>query len=280
MTHVAIDGDIICYSVGFASEHKTHVVDGVVFQYKKQANAFCVENDIPLDRIESVIDPEPVEYALSSVKRMIANICEGAECDEYTVYLTGGGNFRDELATIHPYKGNRKQPKPYHYSDIKQYLMDVQHAVLCEGQEADDAMAIACVQHGHTIATIDKDLNGVPGWHYNWNDNDLYYVDEEEANRFFYIQMLTGDSTDNIPSLFQMTGQRATAKIKEPLHHIDDAATMYEYVRQVWLDAYEKNGMCLDEQVAVVDSWLLEIGRLLWMRRESNQMWVPPTKEE
>jgi hypothetical protein len=83
--HAAIDGDIICYSVGFASERKTYVVDGVVQECKKDANAFCEENDIPLESIEAVIDPEPVEYALSSVKRMLANICEGAECDDYTV---------------------------------------------------------------------------------------------------------------------------------------------------------------------------------------------------
>lgn len=276
MTHVAIDGDIICYSVGFASEHKTYVVDGVVFQYKKDAVVFAEENDIPMDDIVVAIDPEPLEYALSSAKRMVHNIRDGAEADTYTVYLTGDGNFREEVATIKPYKGNRVQPKPYHYVDIKAYLITQQSAVLVEGEEADDAMAIACMQHGHTIATIDKDLNGVPGWHYNWKDKELYHVDDDEAYRFFYTQMLTGDSTDNIPSLFQMTGKRATAKVKDALNYMDDEVQMFQYVREVWMDAYESNGMCLDEADEVVDAWLLEIGRLLWMRREPNQMWEFP----
>lgn len=279
--HAAIDGDIICYSVGFASEHRQYVVGGVSFQYKKDALAFCEEHDIPAEDIIQTTDPEPVEHALSSVKRMIANICESAECDDYTVFLTGSDNYREELATIRPYKGNRDAPKPYHYAAIKEYLLSVQNAVVCEGQEADDAMSIAAMQdpHGTVICTIDKDLNGTPGWHYNWNSPPLYFVEEDEANRFFYMQLLTGDSTDNIPGLFQMTGVRASAKLKEPLHHIDDAATMYNYVYSVWCDAYDKVGMCPDDKDEVVSKWLLEIGRLLYIRREPGEVWTPPVGE-
>jgi hypothetical protein len=139
-------------------------------------------------------------------------------------------------------------------------------------------MAIAAMQRPDdvVICTIDKDLNGVPGWHFNWNSKELYLVDEDEANRFFFTQMLTGDATDNIPSLYNMTGKRATAKVKDVLNHIDDYGKMYEYVRSVWMQAYEDVGMCLDEADEVVDKWLLEIGTLLWMRREPNQMWELP----
>ena len=280
--HAVIDGDIICYSVGFASEHRSYVVDGVSFDYKKEALAFCEETGASTDAIKAVIDPEPIEYALSSVKRMIANICKAAQCEDYTVFLTGGSNFRDEVATIAPYKGNREDStKPEHYSAIKEYLIEVHHAVVVEGQEADDAMAIAACQRPDevVICTIDKDLDGVPGMHYNWKHDALYCVEEDEADRFFYTQLLTGDSTDNIPGLFKMTGVRATAKVKDIINYLDEPEHMYKYVRRVYLSAYEKVGMCLDEADEVVDRWLLEIGRLLWMRREPNQMWVPPTKE-
>jgi hypothetical protein len=273
---IAIDGDIIVYSVGFASEGRSYLVDGVTFPYKKEAKAFCVEEGIPEDRIQQVLDPEPVEFALSSVKRMIQHICEGAECEEYVVYLTGKGNYREDVATMRVYKGNRKSEKPHHYNAIKEYLIDVHKAVVCEGQEADDAIGIAGM-NGDIMASIDKDLNGVPGWHYNWNDQSLYEVQPDEADRFFYTQLLTGDSTDNIPGLYQMTGQRATAKIKETLHHLDTPAAMYAYVRDIWRMAYEKVGMCMDEMDAVVDGWLLEIGQLLWIRRREGETWKPPT---
>ena len=42
-------------------------------------------------------------------------------------------------------------------------------------------MAIGAVQEGHGIATLDKDLDGCPGWHYNWVKDDMYYVSEVEA---------------------------------------------------------------------------------------------------
>lgn len=275
MTHVAIDGDIICYSVGFASEKKSYLVQGVSFEYKKDATAWCVEHDIDPSEITAVLDPEPVEYALSSVKRMINHIVAGAKADDYTVYLTGDGNFREKIATIRPYKGSRKSAKPVHYADIKAYLITQHDAVIVEGEEADDAMSRDGM-NGSVIATIDKDLNGTPGWHYNWNTKELYEVDEYQANQFFYTQMLTGDPTDDIPGLYQMVGVRATQKVKDPLLEMHDPAEMFAYVRDVYRDGYDKVGMCLDEKDEVVDRWLLEIGRLLYMRRKENEMWEFP----
>ena len=107
-------------------------------------------------------------------------------------------------------------------------------AELQVGQEADDALSIAACTLGHGIATIDKDLDGCPGWHYNWAKENIYYVTEVEANRFFYTQMLTGDSTDNIPGLFKRTGKKAMAKVKAPLAELTDPADMYAYVGGMW----------------------------------------------
>ena len=270
---IAIDGDIICYSVGFASEGREYDVDGVRFSLKKEAQAFCEECDIDPEHIRLTINPEPIEYALSSVKRMIGHICEGAECEDYVVYLTGKGNYREELATIREYKGNRKSEKPTHYQAIKDYLMEVHDAVVVDGMEADDAIGMAGYVNGDIMASIDKDLNCVPGWHYDWNKQELYEVTEEEADRFFYTQLLTGDSTDNIPGLYQMTGKRATAKLKEPLQEMDDPKQMYTYVRDVWRQAYDDVGMALDERDEVVDNWLREIGSLLWISRELKCDW-------
>lgn len=279
MGHVAIDGDIICYSVGFASEKKSYLVQGVPFQYKKEATAWCNEHDIDYAEITAVLDPEPVEYALSSVKRMIQHILDGSKCDTYTVYLTGDGNYREVIATIQPYKGSRKSAKPVHYDDIKAYLLTQHNAVIVEGEEADDAMSRDGMK-GSVIATIDKDLNGTPGWHYNWNTKELYEVDEYQANQFFYTQMLTGDDTDDIPGIYKMVGRRATAALKAPIQEMTDPVDMYEYVRDAYRQGYDAVGMCLDERDEVVDRWLLEIGRLLYMRRKPGEMWTPPTRQE
>jgi hypothetical protein len=102
-------------------------------------------------------------------------------------------------------------------------------------------------------------------------------VDEIEADRFFYTQMLTGDATDGIPGLFKMVGKKAMPKTKAPLQEMTTPAEMYDHVYTVYCDGYESVGMCLGEMYEVVDAWLLRIGRLLWMRRKPNEMWEPPT---
>jgi hypothetical protein len=239
-TYWGIDGDIIVYRVGFASDKNEDSLEGTL---------------------------KGVKNALQD----IINACG----EKSTIYLTGKGNFRFDLDAN--YKGNRGDAgKPRFYQEIRDYMVDELGAVMVEGQEADDALAIGAVQHGHGIATLDKDLDGCPGWHFNWVKDNIYYVSEVEADRFFYTQMLTGDATDNIPGLFKMVGKKAMPKIKAPLQEMTTPAEMYDHVYTVYCDGYEEAGMCLDEMHEVVDAWLLRIGRLLWMRRKVNQMWEVP----
>lgn len=239
-----VDGDIIVYSVGFAS------------------------ND------------DPVAYALHSVKVMLQGILDECGAKHGILYITGSGNYRNEWALPdHPYKGNRKSEKPRHFQAIRDYMVEHLGAVVAEGEEADDLLGIAATRHGHGIASIDKDLNCIAGWHYNWGKNKggVYMVSPESADTFFYKQMLTGDSTDNIAGLYKMVGVKATKKIMEPLDELETPEEMYAYVRQCYLEGYDKVGMCPDDRESVVDNWLKHIGRCLWIRREEGELWDAPT---
>ena len=236
-----VDGDIIMYSVAFAAKN------------------------------------DPVEYALKSTRSSCEQIMYDVNADSIVIYLTGSGNYRAEIAD--DYKGHRKETeKPRHFHDIKEYMIETLGAVLIEGEEADDAMGSGAVQEGHGIATLDKDLDGVPGWHYNWRKKEVYMVSPEDADRFFYKQLLTGDSTDNIPGLFKRTGVKAMKKTFEPLESMDDPQEMYEHVRQVYIDAAYSQRMSSD--VDDIERWLLTQARSLWIRRERDQMWEVPNGEE
>ena len=234
----AIDGDIIVYAVGFAS------------------------ND------------DPVQYALRSTRTAVENIMHTLTADAVDVHLTyGPDNYRFDIDPN--YKGNRSDaPKPVHIQAIREYLVEEMGAIMNYGQEADDAMGIAATQHGHGIATLDKDLDGVPGVHYNWKKRSVYWVNPEAADQFFYKQMLTGDATDNIQGLFKRTGVKAMKKVVEPLEYMDDPAEMYAHVKQVYMDAVAAKVMSSDE--SDVDRWLLQQGRCLWIRRKENELWVAP----
>jgi hypothetical protein len=221
-----IDGDILVYRVAFASQEETEVIA------KARMSAF----------VEELVTPSNI----SSI--------EG--------YLTGKGNFRNEIAVTATYKGNRKDvAKPVHYQFLRDYLEKEWGFLMVTGQEADDAMGIKAYtmdDNDYIIMTIDKDLDMIKGWHYNFVKKEKYFVKEEDTMRIFYKQVLTGDRTDNIEGLKGIGPVKAERILKE----CNTEEEMYQAV----LKAYEGN----EERV-------LENGQLLWIRREANQMWKPPS---
>ena len=219
-----IDGDILCYRVVFSREAVT------------------------LDEFYKVMDS------------YIKNIVDKADPDikNYTVYLTGAGNFRKEVAVTAPYKGNRP-PKPEGLEEIRQYLVDFYPTVITVGEEADDLMAIEATARRNTsvLCTIDKDFDQVPGKHYNFVKDIRYTVEDWEGLFFFYTQVLTGDRVDNIIGLQGIGPKKAEKALK-------DCKTELE-LYQKCLEMYDNN-----------EQRVIENGRLLWLRREAGQMWEPP----
>lgn len=206
---------------------------------------------------------EPLEYTLHTVRNVLDNIRDKfPERKWEKIFLTGKGNFRDKVATLQVYKGNRDPShKPQYYNEIKDYLINVHHAIVVEGQEADDAQGIeqwANKDKSTVIVGIDKDLKMIPGYHFNFVKNILEYVNLQDANAFFFHQMLTGDRTDNIPGIKGL-GEVRAAKLLAPCNKDVDA------MRQVVMKEYERQygptaGLAYDE-----------IASLLWIRRTPEQ---------
>ena len=235
-----IDADIICYSVGYAAKD------------------------------------DPLPFALHSVNKMIDNILDKVGTDEYYCFLTGSNNYRHEVATIKPYKGNRKQEKPVHYAAIRQYLIDKHEAKLVEGQEADDAMGIMQTALGKDscICTIDKDLDMIAGKHYNWRRDELYDVQPIDAELFFYKQLLMGDSTDNIQGIAGVGEKKAQKMIEYALEEFTESHEGYSAeteLEEVYWEVLHQYAIAHDRPMEA----LLENARLLWIRRKGNEMWEP-----
>ena len=277
-----IDGDIIVYSCGFSAEKPIWRVmvrgEGkprATFRYKKELDEWVRSVGLADTEYDAVKDVEvgPVSHALGNAKELIKRILLRTGADDYQIYLTGKGNYREEIATILPYKGNRdSNHKPHHYDALIRYLTENWGAITVEGIEADDAMATYQYQayisgdpvdgwHETVIATIDKDLDMVPGHHYNWNKDVKYTVDEWTAITWFYVQLIIGDTVDNIQGI-KGAGK---AKAKKVLMDCDTEEDMYWAVLDLYCEAYDKP----------MDA-LMENARLLWMRREEGTMWEPP----
>ena len=212
-------------------------------------------------------DDSPVEHALHNAKNIVDKIFELVEPETYTIYLGGEGNFRFKIATIRPYKGNRNQPKPVHLEAVRKYIANNWGVEFVDGQEADDACAIEHTKAVDNsivscIVGIDKDLYQLPGWHFNYVKDRMFWVTEIEALRNFWTQMLVGDPSDNIQGVPKI-GKEKAAKLLKPLQ------TELEMIDAVQ-KAYQK------EYGSGWRDAMTENGRLLHLRRSENEEWALP----
>ena len=226
MSHVLIDGDIIGYRIGFSTEE---------------------ENEkIVISRVATFVE---------------TMLWEDLDAETYQGYLTGSGNFRNDIARTAPYKGNRTAPKPKHLQLIRDYLISAWDFQVSVGQEADDSIAIEHVARDYEsiIASIDKDFLQLKGKHWNFVKKEFTEVTEEEALLNFYLQVLTGDRVDNIIGLKGI----GPVKAKQKLEGCESAADMYSACVEAYGGSEER---------------VIENCQLLWLRRTANELWQPPTE--
>jgi hypothetical protein len=234
MSKILIDSDILVYRAGFG--------------------------------VQSEGEPYPPNsHARQALKYMVENIkrnCPG----EHVFLLSGAGrdnNFRFEVAKTRPYKGNRTAPKPVYYDYLRSHLMVEYKAIVSEGCEADDLLGIYQTDDS-IIVTIDKDLDTVPGKHYNFVKQEHYTVSRTQAYRNFCTQLLTGDSSDNIPGLPGI-GPKKAEKILALAKR--DKRQM---LRQVY-KAYCEAGKDLE--------YFTEQAKLIWIMREEGKQFELTAEE-
>jgi 5'-3' exonuclease len=235
-----IDGDILVYRVGFASQSKTP---------------------------EGEIQVLPKGIAFARMRDSINVMKESLRNAASTVYLTSTdhSNFRYQL--FPGYKGNRKAPKPLLYDDLRGYLTNDYGAKVIFGEEADDRIGIDSQENPDSIiCSIDKDLDQLPGKHYNFVKGILYDVTPEAGLKFFYQQLLQGDTTDNISGIYGIGPKTAVAALAK--------AATERHLFQVTKGLYQKH---------YPEDWesrLLLNGRLLKIRQKVDELWDMPVLEE
>lgn len=234
-----LDGDIITYRCGFAAQHTHYKWDGEVFESWSDFKAFADMNELTKEEIEEGLERElivePVANALSNVRSVVTTILDEMQSNKYKVFLSTGNNYRGEVSTIKKYKANREgAPKPEHYDAIHQYLLEHYDTVKLESIEADDAMAL-CQTKSSVICSLDKDMLQVPGFHYNWVRDEKIIIRPEIGTRKLFMQVLTGDPTDNIPGIYGI-GQVRARKLLADVH----PACMYNLCVAQWREYFTK----------------------------------------
>lgn len=267
---------------------------------KQETGEYYVDED---GNEQPVMELVPVEELIPVAKGRLMSILINSAAGTWRGFLTRGRTFRDQIATLLPYKGHRANLARDNVDAIKQFYHDAYGAEWCMGYEADDAMSMcqwadlaplykefdddemAVSQAANTvIASRDKDLDTVPGWHYKWwiastakdrhgddipphqrevEKGESYWVTKIEALRNFYKQMLMGDAADNIPGLYNVGEKSAWVK---QLDHMDEEEEMFEHVEEKYQKHYKNWGRRA----------MIENGQLLWMWRRIGDDWIPP----
>ena len=185
------------------------------------------------------------------------------ECTDHKFFISGSENFRFGIATTHPYKGNRENIKrPKHLQALRDHIVNKWEATISCNKEADDDVCIAAYAEPYSvIAHIDKDLDQIPGSHYNYVKKIFYNVGKFEALKNFYLQCLTGDKIDNIVGLRGI----GPVKAKKALKDCFTEKALYETCLEMY-----NNSMTNGE------ARLHENAKLLHLLRSEDDEWEPP----
>jgi len=291
-----LDGDIVLFRCGFAAERtRWHLGWTPMFEEAPDGEAKLFQGEFrdhedfefkreALDRLDVVcpgimsrvegedyklwpeVQLEPLPYALQNVKTLIQRLCK--ECDinefELKVAFSAKQTFRHKLAVTRPYKGNRDDARrPTYEKDIKSYMKENWDCYVAEDEEADDLLGIWATKygpHGAVIITLDKDLDQIPGLKYNWLHDVHYDITDEQAMYNFHIQLMMGDTTDNIvglPGIGKGKAAKALHGMETEMEQLSEVARMYQIHsgKEDWQE------------------YLLEQARLVWVRRWPLQMW-------
>lgn len=227
-----IDGDIIVYRIAYEKTPEK-APSGA-------SSTFSSQN------VEAVKEERTWEEVREAVDAFIKNVMDETGCSHYIGFLSDRrkNTIRYDLATIREYKGNRKDREiPPFFDEIKAYLQSEYHFHIEEKYEADDCLAtcqtkyLTSQDYTPVMCSIDKDLQQVPGIHYNWNTNDYVVVSVSEAIEKLWTQVLTGDSTDNIQGIPKV-GPKNAEKMLTPWSQAQyPSVVLTQYINKMGLRA-------------------------------------------
>lgn len=205
-----IDADSICYIIGW--------------KYKDTDNSKMVE----------LAADELISYILSNTK-----------ATHYLGVLSNSKTFRNDVYKYAPYKGTRPD-KPEWYlkwePTIKERMVSkwsfIDLKKLNIRLEADDlvcffAHRLSEEKKEWVICSPDKDMKQVAGLHFDYKQSSprVECVDKNQASLNFWMQMLTGDSVDNIKGIPKVGEVKATALLKDSEENRREHIVMEEYVK-------------------------------------------------
>lgn len=204
-----------------------------------------------------------------------------AGCDSVVVHLSSPGctkAHRFIIATVKPYQGQRTGTRPKNWQYLREFMTHYEgHAFKTKTwatREADDGMAFNAYKNPIVISTRDKDMRMLPGKHVSWESYALIDVPIgcfsvvgcdglQYGHKWFWLQMLQGDTADNIPGLERFVQNGKEIKIGDAtaakfLATSTDNLSAYLTVKALYRSYYSDWADRIAEQAG-----------LLWLRTDA-----------
>lgn len=200
----------------------TAILDGDILAYRA---AFWADSEGP-EWLESRLVDDVKRWTPDGVDKIVVAL--SCRRDD---------NFRRDYYP--EYKAHRNErPSPETLPDALQWLRNNTEVVTMARHEADDLIGMWQSSGKAIGVTIDKDLKQVPGlnWYPQINPDEprseIVNTTIEEADRAFYRQWITGDSTDNIPGIWKLGPKKAETLMEQTLSQNWEALVLSLYEKR------------------------------------------------
>lgn len=243
---LVVDADTLLYSSAAQQQLNKCLATNIeygsqrLFESKTAFNEWAKEHNRKKDNYsfetisEIKPDAEP-RFAFQSIKQKVDKIVQAASCDDFVLCIEGEGNFRKDFKSkFVDYKGQRSE-KPILFEECREFFLKKykKKVILSEGRETDDTCNIMAWESYNkgvsskdkskcnvVLAYCDKDIAANSrGWLLNYNklEEGIFWNDAFTQSYNFAVQLLIGDSADNIPGiekLSKITKERFNIKVE------------------------------------------------------------------
>lgn len=223
-----------------------------------------------------------VEQSRTRASGRVEAMRELAGAESVVMHMTADSSTKADrriIATVKAYQAQRKAGrKPKNWGYLREWLTGQQRWRVKEWatREADDGISLcahdAC-RKGQPLIAIgsgDKDMRMLPGIHVNWQTFDVTEVPygtydlvgadgKQYGYKWFFLQMLQGDTADNIPGLPMYNGKKVgEVTAVKLLADCLDVDTAWQRVLECYEDYYGGDAVPMFTEQAM----------LLWLRTD------------
>lgn len=219
--------------------------------------------------------------ARRNVLSRVSHLRHISGASKVVMHLTHSASTKGDrflAATAQPYQGQRTHSsKPVNWQFLREWMETYDGPAfepkVWTTREADDGIAFVCegaaAYHNvlHVVHTADKDMRMFCGTHVTWEDYHIVDVPRgtydikgadslQYGHKWFWMQMLTGDTADYIPGLPRVGKATAEKVLAGTKSNAEAAPLVYGMYRDKMGDRWQ--------------DYFAEQAVLLWMRTDKD----------